>query len=433
MRDFWWRTTWPLLPATLLALILWPTIGAGSALAMLTCVLLLLLLKHLYQLRQLMTWLTFPDLNAVPWGSGIWEDVFARLYQELRRHTRNEAQLVSELERLRQAARALPDGVVVINENDQIEWCNPIAERLLGLDLKQDVNQPIGYLLRQSEFSAFLSSGKDGEPLVLKPSRSPQTTLELKRIPFGVDRKLLICRDITHLEKIETMRRDFVANVSHELRTPLTVVSGFLETLKDVEGGIPDNLRHYFDLMEEQTHRMRNLVEDLLTLSQLESSPAPTQEQEIDIAALLTGIHQEALNLSAGRHRITIDHLEPGLHLTGSPDELHSAFANLVSNAIRYTPDGGEIRLSWQLRGGEAIFSVQDTGIGIEPQHIPRLTERFYRVDRSRSRETGGTGLGLSIVKHILTRHQARLEIASVFGEGSTFSAVFPRERVIRH
>jgi two-component system, OmpR family, phosphate regulon sensor histidine kinase PhoR len=226
------------------------------------------------------------------------------------------------------------------------------------------------------------------------------------------------------------MRRDFVANVSHELRTPLTVVGGFLETLKDIEGAVPDSLRHYFDLMEDQTSRMRNLVEDLLTLSQLESSQNPPQENIIDVQSLLATVQREAQNLSAGRHSVLIDHVDPALKLRGSAEELHSAFGNLVNNAIRYTPEGGEIRLSWQLREREAVFSVQDTGIGIEPQHIARLTERFYRVDRSRSRETGGTGLGLSIVKHILTRHQAHLEIRSDYGKGSTFSAVFPPQRV---
>ena len=357
---------------------------------------------------------------------------FASLYQELRRHSRNETQLILALEHLQQAAGALPDGVVVLNETDQIEWCNPIAERQLDLNLAQDTGQPISYLLRQSEFSTYLNARSYSEPLTLKALRNPDTTLELQLVPFGSNQKLLICRDITHLEKIETMRRDFVANVSHELRTPLTVVGGFLETLKDIEGAVPVNLRHYFDLMEEQTGRMRNLVEDLLTLSQLESSQNLLHESDIDIPSLIATVQKEAGNLSAGRHHITIEHVDAGLKLHGNADELHSAFGNLVNNAIRYTPDGGEIRLNWRLRDREAVFSVQDTGIGIEPQHLTRLTERFYRVDRSRSRETGGTGLGLSIVKHILTRHQAKLEITSEFGKGSTFSAVFSPGRVVK-
>ena len=432
MQDFWWRTTWPLLPATILSLILWPTAGGGTALFTFCLSLYALLTLHLFNLHKLLIWLKNPDLNNIPEGNGVWDDAFANLYQELRRHSRSETQLMTALERLQQAAGALPDGVVVLNETDQIEWCNQTAERQLGLNLPQDAGQPISYLVRQTEFSTYLSAQNYSEPLALKSSRNPDISLEMQLVPFGENQKLLICRDITHLEKIETMRRDFVANVSHELRTPLTVVGGFLETLTDMEGAVPDNLRHYFDLMQDQTGRMRNLVEDLLTLSQLESSPSLPQETTIDIQTLLATVQTEGQNLSAGHHQVLIEHIDSPVKLLGNQDEVHSAFGNLVNNAIRYTPEGGEIRLSWQLRDKEAVFSVQDTGIGIEPQHIARLTERFYRVDRSRSRETGGTGLGLSIVKHILTRHQAHLEIHSEFGKGSTFSAVFPAERVVQ-
>ena len=226
------------------------------------------------------------------------------------------------------------------------------------------------------------------------------------------------------------MRRDFIANVSHELRTPLTVVGGFLETFMDMDGKIPEETRSYFNMMQEQTARMRHLVEDLLTLSQLENSTVTSQEAEINVASLLSSVMNEARSLSDGRHRLELE-ADPGLFLVGAMEELHSAFGNLVSNAIRYTPEGGEITLTWKLSDQEGVFSVTDTGIGIEQQHIDRLTERFYRVDRSRSRETGGTGLGLSIVKHILTRHQARLEIKSEPGQGSTFSAVFPKARLV--
>ena len=431
MQDFWGRTTWPLWLAAILSLLFWLSTSALAALCVLALCLVIVLFKHLYQLRQLLAWLKKPDLEATPWGSGVWEDVFASLYQELRRYIRNDSRLEKELERLRQAARALPDGVVILDARDHIEWCNPIAEGLLGLSMAKDLYQPIGYLLRQSDFSSYLASKNFSEPITLKLSRNPDVTLELQLVPFGENQKLLICRNITHLEKIETMRRDFVANVSHELRTPLTVVGGFVETLKEIEGAVPQDLHQYLDLMEEQTIRMRNLVEDLLTLSQLESSQHLAQETAIDIPSLVSQIVRDAKNISGGRHRILADQISNGLRMRGSLDELHSAFGNLVNNAIRYTPEGGEIRLGWQLRGNEAVFSVQDTGVGIEPQHIARLTERFYRVDRSRSRETGGTGLGLSIVKHILSRHQARLEITSEFGQGSTFSAVFPPERVI--
>jgi two-component system phosphate regulon sensor histidine kinase PhoR len=227
------------------------------------------------------------------------------------------------------------------------------------------------------------------------------------------------------------MRRDFIANVSHELRTPLTVVGGFIETLSDMEGAVPDSIRSYFDMMQDQTTRMRRLIEDLLTLSHIESNTQPPEDRLIEMLSLVNMLHNDAKALSNGKHKISVE-IDERLNLTGAVDELLSALGNLVSNAVRYTPEGGEIRISWQRRNKQAVFSVTDNGIGIEQQHIDRLTERFYRVDRSRSRETGGTGLGLSIVKHILTRHQARLEIKSTPGKGSTFSAIFPESRVIQ-
>jgi two-component system phosphate regulon sensor histidine kinase PhoR len=246
---------------------------------------------------------------------------------------------------------------------------------------------------------------------------------------------------MTQREKVDVMRRDFIANVSHELRTPLTVVGGFLETLSDMEGAVPDNLKNYFAMMEEQTIRMRRIIEDLLTLSTIESNTQDPDDNEIDMASLLKSVQNDAIGLSQGlnktQHNIQLE-VDSTLNLNGAADELQSVFSNLVSNAIRYTPTGdknsgksGEIFIRWALQDGEPVFSVRDTGIGIEQQHIERLTERFYRVDRSRSRETGGTGLGLSIVKHILLRHQAKLEISSELGAGSTFSAVFPKARAL--
>jgi two-component system phosphate regulon sensor histidine kinase PhoR len=251
------------------------------------------------------------------------------------------------------------------------------------------------------------------------------------------NQKLLISRDMTQLEKVDVMRRDFIANVSHELRTPLTVVGGFLETLGDMEGAVPPSLQGYFAMMEEQTVRMRRIIEDLLTLSTIESNTGSPDNSEIDMASLLKAVQNDAIGLSQGlnkaSHRILLE-ADTTLNLKGSIDELRSVFSNLVSNAIRYTPvdplrGHGEISITWQMQNKQPVFAVRDTGIGIEPQHIERLTERFYRVDKSRSRETGGTGLGLSIVKHILIRHQAKLDISSEFGVGSTFSVIFPKSR----
>lgn len=431
MHEFRWRLLWLAAPVVFLCLILWPIAGLEAALGVLAFAAIAYLLMHFYWMEKLALWLKQPELSTMPIGSGIWEDVFAGLYQEFRRHASSHTELSSELERFQHAADALPDGVVLLNIDDQIEWCNPPAEIQLGLNLKQDAGQPIGYLVRQTEFTSYLQAQEYSEPIKLNTLRNPDITLEIQLIPFGEKQKLLLCRDITPLEKLETMRRDFIANVSHELRTPLTVVGGFLETMEDMDTGLPDHMRHYFKLMQEQTSRMRHLVEDLLTLSQLESSQNVLQESEIDVPSLLRMVLTESESLSGGRHTLSLD-ADKHIFLVGATEELHSAFGNLVSNAVRYTPEGGRITLRWELRFDGAVFSVSDTGPGIEPEHLNRLTERFYRVDRSRSRATGGTGLGLSIVKHILTRHQARLEIQSEFGQGSTFSAVFPTSRVIR-
>lgn len=430
MQDIRWKAFWLALSLIFFCLILWAITDAATALVVFSLAVSGYLAGHLYWLHKLQQWFRKPELSTMPLGAGVWEEVFAAIYHQQRRYSRSQIQLSSALDRFRHAASALPDGVVLLDSSDKIEWCNTTAEVQLGLALPQDSGQPISYFVRHTDFIHYLRDQDYSEPIKLKSWRNPEVTLEIQLVPFGANQKLLICRDVSQLEKLENMRRDFIANVSHELRTPLTVVGGFLETLMDMDGKIPKETRSYFGLMQEQTARMRHLVEDLLTLSQLENSTMVPHDAEINVASLLSTVMNEARSLSNGRHRLELE-ADPGLCLTGAAQELHSAFGNLVSNAIRYTPDGGEITMTWKLRGQEGVFSVTDTGIGIEQQHIDRLTERFYRVDRSRSRETGGTGLGLSIVKHILTRHQARLEIKSEPGKGSTFSAVFPKARLV--
>jgi len=435
VQDIRWNAFWLGLLLSLLCLIIWAATDAVTALITLSAGLFLYLIGHIYWLHRLHTWLKKPVLNQMPNGTGVWEDIFAALYQEHRRNSRSKTQLSSTLERFRHAASALPDGVVVLNSDNEIEWCNPPAENQLGLNLKHDENQPISYLVRHSDFVEYLQAQEqdesfNSEPIKLKSWRNPEVTLEIQLIPFGSKQKLLICRDVTALEKTEIMRRDFIANVSHELRTPLTVVGGFLETLVDMDGAVPESLKNYFGMMMDQTSRMRRIIEDLLTLSTIESNTQSPDNNEIDMSKLLHQIQNDANSLSKSlnktTHNIHLD-MDKNLHIKGSQEELYSALSNLTSNAIRYTPAGGDIFIGWKLRDNQAVFSVRDTGIGIEQQHIDRLTERFYRVDRGRSRETGGTGLGLAIVKHILNRHQARLEIESQLGVGSTFSIVFPK------
>lgn len=431
MQDIRWNALWILSILTLLSLIVWAFSSLTIGLLVFSTSLLIYLGRHLYWLHRLNQWLAKPVLNQIPEGAGVWEDVFASLYQEHRRHSRNQTQLSTALGRFRHAASALPDGVVVLDSENEIEWCNPSAEIQLGLNNKQDQNQPITYLVRHGDFVNYVQEQNYAEPIKLKSWRNDEITLEIVLIPFGVNQKLLISRDVTQLEKIESMRRDFIANVSHELRTPLTVVGGFVETLLDMDGAIPESTRSYFNMMQDQTSRMRRLIEDLLTLSHIESNVQPPEDTNIEMSGLLNMLLNDANGLSQGKHQISIDS-DSELNLLGALEELQSALGNLVSNAVRYTPAGGHIQISWKLRNDQAVFSVSDDGIGIEQQHIDRLTERFYRVDRGRSRETGGTGLGLSIVKHILTRHQARLEITSELGKGSTFSVVFPKARIVK-
>jgi two-component system phosphate regulon sensor histidine kinase PhoR len=299
----------------------------------------------------------------------------------------------------------------------------------LGIDPVRDVGNTITHLVRIPEFLDYLAKGEYARPVQLATGRGDQI-LSAQVIAYGEDQKLVLSRDITQFRKVEQVRREFVANVSHELRTPLTVIAGFLETLRDESD--PEAARRYIELMSEQARRMQRLVEDLLTLSALESSPPPPMEEPVEMRGVLERLGAEARALSNGRHKVEVD-AEEGIGLLGSEKELSSAFGNLVSNAIRYTPPGGTVRLRWQRTPDGAAFEVEDTGIGIAPEHIPRLTERFYRVDRGRSRETGGTGLGLAIVKHALARHGATLDIASTPGTGSRFSARFSGPRLRDH
>jgi two-component system phosphate regulon sensor histidine kinase PhoR len=430
MSELWMRVSGGLGLLALFALVLWPIAGATVAALAFALGATVFALYHVHQLAKLARWLADPRLETVPQAGGVWGEAFSALYQIVRRQSKSRHQLSEALARFRRAGEAMPDGVVILDEHDEIEWFNPVAGRQLGLDLESDVGRPITYLLRQTQFQEYLAAHNYAEPLVLRSARNPELTLSIQLVPFGAKQKLLISRDISRFEQLETVRRDFVANVSHELKTPLTVVGGFLETLHDHPDLPAEERARQIELMLDQTRRMQRLVDDLLILSRLESAATPLQEGPVNVPALVRKLSKEAENLSRGRHTIRAD-IRADVWLTGAERELESAFGNLVSNAVRYTPAGGEVVLCWEaMPDGGACFFVSDTGIGIEPQHIPRLTERFYRVDRSRSRETGGTGLGLSIVKHVLTRHQGRLEIESQVGKGSRFSACFPASRV---
>jgi len=300
----------------------------------------------------------------------------------------------------------------------------------VGLSPERDLGQFILYLLRQARFAEWLTSEDYSRTLAIECPVAREKTLSLQMVPLSRGQKMLLARDITEIARVEAMRRDFVANVSHELRTPITVIVGFLEAFDDMPDPDPAEFRKHIPLMREQSDRIRRLVDDLLTLARLESEP-DTKDETVDVPALARRLAYEAESLSQGRHRVVLS-LESQARLIGNSQELYSALANLVSNAVRYTPTGGHIGITWGPgENGGRVFKVTDTGEGIEPQHIPRLTERFYRIDKGRSSATGGTGLGLAIVKHVLVRHQGRLTIQSEIGRGSVFSAVLPASRCV--
>ncbi|HET7669029.1 MAG TPA: phosphate regulon sensor histidine kinase PhoR [Burkholderiales bacterium] len=399
--------------------------GAAMGWAALAGALLLHVVYHARHLARLARWAADPVAGNVPEGKGIWDEVLALVHRFERAAERRELELAEALARFRRAAQALPDGVIILDGDGRIEWCNDNAAALLALDATADVGQPILNLVREPAFRDYLNSREQHAPVLI--TRGHGLTLALQIIPYGQEQKLLLCRDVTRAERVETMRRDFVANVSHELRTPLTVLVGFLETVRELKLD-PQRVRDYLGMMDEQASRMQRIIDDLLALSTLEAAPPPPPEQ-VRVAPLLARLKADASALSAGRHSVTLDG-EPKADLLGSERELASAFGNLVSNAIRYTPAGGKVTLVWRDGPEGASFTVEDTGVGIAAEHIPRLTERFYRVDRSRSRETGGTGLGLAIVKHALARHQAALEIDSRPGAGSRFTVRFPAQRL---
>jgi two-component system phosphate regulon sensor histidine kinase PhoR len=431
MNPIWSSTIGVAIAAVITGLMVGAFAGATWAWVAVAGVLGLRLLYHSLHLAGLFRWLGDPQLRTLPGGSGVWEEVLAKLHGTLKTWEDERDQLARALLRFRAAAQALPDGVVILDRDNHIEWANATARRHLGVDARRDAGRPVVNLVRHPDFVAYLRRSEYGAPLLLRATRA-DAVLSVRVIEFGADRKLLSSRDVTIEERLDTMRRDFVANVSHELKTPVTVLSGFVETLA---GGrvelTPTQRKRFLGLMAEQGQRMQRLVDDLLTLSALESSEAPSDDQEIAMRPFCDRLLEEARALSAGRHRIELE-VQHDVLLIGSVAGLTSAFSNLVSNAIRYTPEGGTVRIVWRIEEGRGVFTVSDTGIGIDPRHIPRLTERFYRVDQGRSRETGGTGLGLAIVKHVLTRHEATLEVASDVGRGSTFNAIFPEPRLAR-
>ncbi len=377
-------------------------------------------------------------VGAAPALGGIWGEVADRARRLLKNRDQQNQDSQTRLDEFLAAMQASPNGVVLLDAQGRIEWCNQMATQHFGFDAQRDMLQHIAHLVREPAFRAYMASGDFLQDVVIPgntstPARPVKLSVHVHS--YGKGRKLLLSRDITAVELAEAMRRDFVANVSHEIRTPLTVLAGFIETLQTLPLQEPERVR-YLGLMAQQSQRMQTLVSDLLTLSRLEGSPFPGANEWVSSRALLAQCEQDARALSAviapQGHQLEFE-AGPACDIAGVHTELYSAMSNLVTNALRYTPEGGQVRVGWMLHeDGRGEFQVNDKGPGIAPEHLPRLTERFYRIDRSRSRETGGTGLGLAIVKHVVQGHGAELHIESQLGHGACFSIVFPAARVRR-
>lgn len=414
-------------------------LAGGLALAALAW----LLLDSVY-LGRLLRWLRLEQskesaaamASTAPRMPGVWGEAADRVRRLLKQREQQNQESQARLDEFLAAIQASPSGVVLLDAQGRIEWCNQMATQHFGFDARRDVMQHIAHLVREPAFAGYLAAGNFSGDVVVPGSFSTPARpvkLSVHVHSYGLGRKLLLSRDITAVELAEAMRRDFVANVSHEIRTPLTVLSGFIETLQTLPLEAGERAR-YLDLMAQQSLRMETLVNDLLTLSRLEGSPMPGASEWATTGALLAQCEQDTRALSgllAPRGHRLIFQVGPPCEIAGVQTELYSALSNLVTNAVRYTPEGGQVSVSWTvLADGRGQFQVRDTGPGIAPEHLPRLTERFYRIDRSRSRETGGTGLGLAIVKHVAQRHGAELQIESQLGQGSCFSIVFPAARV---
>lgn len=382
------------------------------------------------QLARLLQWLRAPNSGPLPDADGAWGAVFDGLGALNRRHRERASRLGRVIERYRQATMAMPDAVVILDPRGRIEWFNAAARTLLGLRFPADMDQPVRALVREPAFSDYVSAPGREEPLQIQSPTDERLWLSIRVVSFGDDSRLLLARDVTRVRRLETMRRDFVANVSHELRSPLTVIHGYAESLADDADRLPEPARIPVQRIATQSERMTRIVEQLLQLSRLDTTAPPEALRLVDMTAMIQGLRDHAAGLSDGRHAVNWE-IESDLALLGSREELFSAFSNLLSNAIRYTPAGGTITVRWYRDAHGAAFEVADTGPGIAPEHLPRLTERFYRVDEGRSREQGGTGLGLAIVHHVLLRHNARLDIDSRPGAGSTFRCCFPLSLVV--
>lgn len=378
--------------------------------------------RHLWSMNKFEKWMLGEQGVIHPPMSGLWSEVAYQVSKKQRALEKHADIYLYKSEQFKAASMLLPSAIVSLDDSHHIEWFNDPSKRILGLN-RSDVGRRIEGILRQPDFLEYLKSNDYARTIKLSLSNS--RVYEIKLIRYFEDNKLLIAQDITELYQLAQIRRDFVANASHELRTPLTVLHGYLELMQDMS----DNPQWTIPLehMHNQTVRMGSIIEDLLTLSSIEADAITAEEEWVDVPAILQRLQPEVEQLTDGRHQFVFEIGEAKIR--GYAEPLKSLFMNLLSNAVRYSPEGGEVRIVWKKTKDGCCFSVQDQGIGIQEEHIPRLTERFYRVDKDRSRVTGGTGLGLAIVKHVLEKHQSKLEVVSKYRKGSTFSCTFSTSR----
>lgn len=404
---------------------------AGQLHLAITIGLLAMVVFYFWQLYRLYRWLWHSKRISPPKTRGIWEHIYEGVYFLQRRNRNKRRELSVLLRRFREGSEALPDAAVVVDSNATIVWCNRLARIELGLSWPGDAGQRIDNLIRHPDFVRYFHSGEYDYPVEVASPTNAQKIFEYRIMPYGAQHLLLIARDVTRVSQLEQMRKDFVANVSHELRTPLTVLNGYLEMLPS-DDSLPKEFidKAYYE-MGTQTTRMQSLIEQLLILSRIEASAERIYEKVVDVPQVLKTIRIEADSLNRDKHHVIHYDISPGLKVYGVETELRSAFSNLIFNAIHYTPSPGEITVLWRQEGSRARFSVKDNGDGIAEKHLSRLTERFYRVDKARSRKTGGSGLGLSIVKHVLNHHNSALEIQSEVGKGSEFSFSFSSELTV--
>jgi two-component system phosphate regulon sensor histidine kinase PhoR len=385
-----------------------------------------IIMRQVVQISRFEKWISTGGRGKYPKTTGIWEEIYYHVYRIKKNEKRRKKKLGKMIDQFRQSTEALPDAAVVLGVHDEIEWANKAAREVFGLQ-QSDKGQRIPNLIRFPEFISYLKSGNYKESVILPSPVENRTTLEVRIVPYGAGLRLLLAQDVTQLKKMERMRKDFVANVSHELRTPLTVLKGYLETLQDLDDGHSPLLTSSFQQMQGQTERMQHLVDDLLLLTRLETQQK--KSQCVDVPALLSQICTEGDTLENASSRIELN-LETAVHIIGDEQELRSAFTNLLGNALKYSPEDSVVKVRWYQNKESIVLAIEDQGEGIAKADIPRVTERFYRVENKRLKKVNGTGLGLAIVKHVLMRHGAHLNIASELGKGSCFSCHFPVGRI---